>query len=186
MIEVIDCHSVDISLLYPGSKILDIGCRGFHFYNNLKKRGCEVYAVDPDWLDSNIPYYQCAISNFNGKCDLVHTSDPQAKYIKSGNSIEVFDLESFSQKVKIQEWDVIKMNCEGSEYQILPTIQRPIAKQLSLDFHEHTDRKIGKDQIDQMLNRLTVWYDIKIASWEIRHCAGYNYWDVLLISKFGT
>lgn len=183
MIEIIDNHSIETSLLQKDSTVLDIGCRGFNFYKNLTNRGCKVYPVDPDFFDNEIEYYQCAISNFNGKCDLVHTQDPQAKYIKTGNVIDVYDLESFSQKVGIKEWDIIKMNCEGSEYQILPTIQRPIAKQLSLDFHEHTDRRIGKENIDIMLNRLTQWYDIKVSSWEIRHCAGYNYWDVLLILK---
>lgn len=183
MIQVIDNHSVDISLLQQGSTVLDVGCRGFSFALQLEKIGCKVFPVDPDDLTDNIPYYKCAISNYNGTCDLVHTLDPQAKYTKPGNTIEVFDLETFSKKVGVEKWDLIKLNCEGDEYHILPSIHRPIAKQLSLDFHEHTHRKIGKENIDNMLSRLQQWYDIKVASWEARYCAGFNYWDVLLVQK---
>jgi FkbM family methyltransferase len=175
-------HSVDVDLIKPGAKVLDIGCRGFGFTNAMTALGCQVHAIDPDTLDGGV-YHKCAISTYDGTCDLVHTNDPQGKYIKSGNVIPVFTLKSFSEKVGVKWWDLIKIDCEGEEYAILPTLTEPIATQLSIEFHEHTAKKIGQSEIDNMLARFEQWYDIRHKVWESRHGAGFNYWDVLLVLK---
>jgi hypothetical protein len=181
MIKDICEHSIMTSIIGTNSTVLDVGCRDFGFTNAMKALGCKVYSIDPDILDGD--YYRCAISNEDGLCGLVHTKDPQGKYIKTGNEIKKYTIESFGKMVGIDQWDVVKLDCEGEEYNILISLTSPPAKQLSIEFHEHTERKIGRDNIDMILKHLDNWYDRKVINWDTRHGAGYNYWDVLLVLK---
>jgi hypothetical protein len=89
----------------------------------------------------------------------------------------------FSQRVGVHHWDLIKLDIEGEEYKILERATHPMATQVSVEFHEHTDKRIGRDKLDDLLNRLSQFYYINNRVWESRHGAGFNYWDILLTSK---
>jgi hypothetical protein len=45
-------------------------------------------------------------------------------------------LHNLMKKYKIQQFDLIKMDIEGSEYDILMEIDRPISKQITIEFHD--------------------------------------------------
>jgi FkbM family methyltransferase len=176
-------HTVDLDLLDENSNILDLGCRGFLFkdYIEQNKLG-KVYSVDIDDFDRS-DYYKIAISNEDGMCSVVHTHDPQAKHIKDGNDLKKMTIDSFSKMVGVEKWDLIKIDIEGEEYKIIGGLNHPVAKQVSIEFHEHCDCKIGKEALDNLLNWIENYYDVYNKNWEERHGCTYNYWDILLISK---
>jgi FkbM family methyltransferase len=176
-------HTIDLDLLNENSKILDLGCRGFLFKDYIESNNLgKVYAIDIDSFERE-DYYRLAISDSDGTCSIVHTNDPQAKHIQEGNEINKMTIESFSKMVGVEKWDLIKIDVEGEEYKILPSLKHPIANQLSVEFHEHCECRIGKELLDEFINWLENFYDVYNKSWEQRHGCRENYWDILLIAK---
>ena len=175
-------HTVRLSTLRKPANILDLGCRGFEFADYFRNSGGNVVCADIAELDGD--YYTVAISDRDGYCGVVRTADPQGWHIGEGNELRMMTIKTFSEYVRVIKWDIIKMDIEGDEYNILNSsgTQHPIADQVSVEFHAHTGRQT-KEQIDELLNKLKTWYNVHGAIWEERHCAGYNYWDVLLIAK---
>jgi hypothetical protein len=78
-------------------------------------------------------------------------------------------------------WDVIKLNIEGSEYDVLDTWPGPIARQIVVSFHEHTPRARGRAECDRLIAKMGQWYKAFNVVWEKRYCCSENYWDVLFI-----
>ena len=183
MIQVIAEHSVDIGLLMAiPANILDIGCRGFEFSKMFGKRnneGFNVYCIDIDELEGD--YFRLAISNKDGMTGINHTNDPQAKHIIEGSEIPMMTISTFSKMVGVKEWDLIKIDIEGEEYNVLRDAKHPLAKQVSVEFHAHIGQT--KQELDELLLYLSNHYTIHNQVWESRHGAGYNYWDILLVAK---
>lgn len=143
-------------------------------------------------INSDTPYHdylKIGISNYNGLGEVKPCAiDPQAtELLISSKSpeipVHVYTTERLKQLLNIEWWDFIKLDIEGEEYQILETGLHPMATQVSVEFHEHTSRAIGKEKLDELLDKLSRWYYIYNRNWESRHGAGFNYWDVLLIAK---
>lgn len=189
-IETIHEHSVDTSLLPDGANILDIGCRGFLFCGHFDDLGHNVVAVDADdGLQNRGKYINCAISDFDGKVFLIRNSDAQATSISKkcpnevATVIDCFKLETFSNGLSISFWDLIKIDVEGSEYEIIMSLEKAPAKQLSIEFHLHTGI-YGFEEITMMENKLLAlgYFPVKHDISE-QHGAGKNYWDSLWILK---
>ena len=115
---IISEHSFDESLLPKAANILDLGCRGFEFTNYFKEKGHTVFSVDVDYIGGG-NYYLVAISGEDGRCDVEYSSDGNATKIKNGNDVLKLSLKSFSEEIKIEKWDLIKMDIEGSEISVL-------------------------------------------------------------------
>ena len=180
-IQVIGEHSVDFSLLGKcPANILDIGCRGFDFA--CRFGGEDVYSIDIDVCDGfRIPYYRLAISDRCGTCGIQRSDDPQATRITEGKEIPMMTIPMFSKMVGVKHWDVIKLDIEGEEIRVLRSLPHPYATQITVEFHAHLGQT--KEELDNLLDWLSGWYEIHNRIWEERHGAGYNYWDVLLIRK---
>jgi len=183
MIERIAEHLVDIDHLPMKGKIADIGCRGFLFTNEMRRRGHTVIPVDIDDLKES-DYHKIAISDFDGLCGLVKSDDPQGTKIdKLGNGIDCFTLESFSKMFEVEFWDLIKLDVEGSEFEIIMSLQRAITKQFSIEFHLHTGA-YKQHEVDQMTDKLkALGYSIASHEYTSQHGSGMNYWSSLFILK---
>jgi hypothetical protein len=182
MIQKVAEHLVDIDFLPAKATIADIGCRGFIFTNEMRRLGHTVIPVDVDDLEGN--YHRAAISDFDGLCGVIKSNDPQGTKIdKLGNGIDCFTLESFSKMFEVAFWDLIKLDVEGSEFEIIMSLQRPLAKQLSIEFHLHTGA-YKQHEVDQMTDKLkALGYSIASHEYTNEHGSGYNYWSSLFILK---
>lgn len=170
-------HSFDETLISVGSAILDIGCRGFEFTNFFRSRGCKVLAIDCDLLIGD--YVQCAVVGDSSiQRYIQYSNDPQGtKVVTTPNNTPV-------ESVTIQQlgyFDLIKMDCEGSEYEIIMSLTEAPAKQISVEFHLHTGIYTGKE-IKEMEDRLLVlgYFPMK-HDMSHQHGAGLNYWDSLFV-----
>lgn len=181
MIKTVAEHKVDMSLLPEKANILDIGCRGFQFYEYFKNLGHDVYPVDIDILETDHKYYLVGITDINGKMGVEKTNDPQGTRLKEGDEIIVYTLETFSALQGINKWDLIKMDVEGSEFNIIMGMTRPMAKQLSIEFHLHTGvySEIGMQLMERQLKNLG--YNPVSHELTNQHGAGFNYWDSLWV-----
>lgn len=190
-IEVIDNHSVAVDML-TGGPVLDAGCRGFRFAHWFSSRSHKVYAFDPS-PDIEVPsyygvnYYRMGVVGHSmpGNWELVECADKEASYLRRGEAktyVPTADLHTIMLFCNIPMWDVIKLNVEGSEYDILDGLG-PIARQIVVSFHEHTGRGKGRQECDRIISALEPYYEVVQHVWEPRYCTHANYWDTLLVAK---
>ncbi len=187
--ETIAEHQVEISLLPYAAKILDLGCRGFLFSNEMKRRGYSVTCVDcdPTIYDSQNWYYNIAITNRNGWVAIERSNDPQATRVNHRNDgapsglVPAMTLEAFSRMVHTDFWDFIKTDVEGSEYEIIMGLRVPPAKQIEVEFHRHTGI-YGDTQVKEMVNKLeSLGYLVASHEKTAQHGLQPNYWSSLFI-----
>lgn len=199
-IQTIAEHSIDFDLLPKNGNILDLGCRDFLFAKELTRLGHDVFTVDPDSavLGDHIVAYTCypqmiykhymaAISNENGLCGIKRTNDPQATTIIKQQTplakfnIPMYTIASFSKKLGIDFWDVIKLDIEGQEFEVIMSMKKPYARQLSIEMHLHTSI-YGEAEVLMMENKLLElgYYPVKHDRTR-QHGLSYNYWDSLWI-----
>lgn len=203
MIEIIDGHSVDTSLL-TGGCVLDAGARGFRFAREMASRGEWVTALEPDETDSHEPVKDIGRIHvkraaligghwgWNGVGrTLEMLEDGEARRIVEGvptirpvKTVQAYDIQILTlQHCGEVPWDLVKLNIEGSEYDVLADWPGPIARQISVSFHEHTDRRRGDDGIQKIVAHLSQWYRPARHVKDERYCAGPNYWDSLFVRK---
>lgn len=186
-------HSFDLDLINESTnseglrpRIIDIGCRGLlllkWFIDNYKF--CYFVAVDADKIDGEeYLYKQCAVSNYTGKCSLVKSRDLQATKIKGGDEIDCYTLEDLMKFYNVPFFDLIKIDIEGSEYEVIMSLTKAPATQLSIEFHLHTG-VYGMDAVQEMVDKLEdLGYEIAKHELTEAHGCGYNYWDSLFILK---
>lgn len=198
MLTVTDNHSVDLDRLLPGGTVLDVGARGFVFARYFAERGHAVWALDPDpeVEDPKIPgvhFIRAALmADPNPKRSLVLTSDVNARYVSAFGetldgpsvTVEALDLETLMEREGIAEWDLVKLNCEGAEFDILDRLRAPVARQIVVSFHEHTGRRRGERAINELIARLGRWYDVLRHEWDERYgCSPRNAWDTVLVKR---
>lgn len=191
MITTIAEHTVETSIL-DGGFCIDVGCLGFKFSEAMKDFGLKVIAIDIQHLYDSEPqgitFLKYAVSNKNGLLHYTKTEDPQAMFISEGGGypISSHTLDWFYAVNHIDDTnlDILKLDCEGSEYDILSDENfKPIPKQISVEFHLHSQpAKHHKNYVKCMMNLLKYYKAIKHEFYEA-HGAGGNFWDSLFIRK---
>lgn len=191
MLTVIDNHSVDLDRLEPRGTVLDVGCRGFRFADYFAERRFRVIALDPGekhpqggWVE----FMPLALATYNGSAKLVLMSDLEARYTVGDQeevdrpylSVGCITLRDLMSLCNVRDFELIKLNMEGGEFDILDQLHAPVAKQIVVSFHEHTPRKRGQAAIDGLIQKLGKWYDVVRHEWDERYCAGRNAWDTVL------
>lgn len=179
-IQTIAEHSVDMDLLPEKAMIADFGCLGFLFTDEMRRRGHKVLALDIQKFDRD-DYFQIAISDKIGRVGVKRTKDPQAATITEGGEIMAMDIDMLMLVTRISFFDLIKMDIEGSEYGVIMSLKRPVAKQLSIEFHLHTG-VYSETEILMMENKLLSLGYFPVQHDKTRqHGCGYNYWNSLWV-----
>lgn len=196
---VIDNHSVALELLTRGP-VLDAGCRGFRFMSYFAGLGHPVVGLDPS-PDIQIPadlmdremwghFYAYALvaPGHPPRAMLRMTDDAEARYVtpagKEGDPwIQCITLSDLTRDLKLAMWDLVKLNVEGAEYDILAAWPGPVARQIVVSFHEHTDRRRGDAAIERIIEHLGKWYKPIRHEKDVRYCAGANFWDSVFCLK---
>lgn len=179
-IETVAEHSFCPDLLPENAKVLDLGCRGFLFTDEMRRRGYNVLAVDIDKFDRD-DYFQIAISNEVGRVGIKRSPDPQATMIGEGSEVICMDLKMLMLTTQVEFFDLIKMDIEGSEYEVIMSLTKPPAKQLSIEFHLHTGIYTDHD-VKVMYNKLNHLGYVAIQHYKYSmHGCGGNFWDSLFI-----
>ena len=180
-IQVIAEHSVDMDLLPDRSNIIDGGCRGFEFTDYFRDLGHNVRAFDID----NFPgknYYMTAITGSAGRVGIKRSADKNATKVCDGNDVCSESIENITKICHITMWDLIKLDIEGSEYEVIMSMDRPYATQLTIEFHAHCAYDLGT--INIMVKKLeSLGYEAVQHTVDKRHGLGLNAWDSLFILK---
>lgn len=198
----IDIERLKESIRVHNKPVLDVGCRGFQFADEVAYiYDGMVYALDPSPdvsfpSTSRIKFFPYALvakeSDQIQKISFALNSDAEAHHVVAANTpahgservvqVDAVGLFQFMKMVAVQSWAAIKLNCEGSEYELLYNWPGPIADQISVSFHEHTgaDRLISTDSV---VSHLRTWYKPVRHVRDARYGAGHNYWDSLFVLK---
>lgn len=190
-------HSLNAAYLKPYTKVLDLGCRNFTFTNAMLAAGVDlVHAVDADDCivtpdPERIKVYNIAVgvnqNEFikcgNGTGNHLHRAGTPYPAAFELTYPPVVDLVQLNRIIGIDYWGVVKLDIEGAEYDILNALQAPPARQITVEFHQHTPNRRTEREIHLLIQKLSQWYNITGFELTSRHGAGLNYWDVLFILK---
>lgn len=159
-------HTIDETLLSDGV-IIDVGCRYFDFANYFTGR--KVYCIDPD---PDVFFDQHNHVNLNLAID---SKKGESFYYRNGESTCLCDvyqplphMYTPCKTITMQDLyeitgenvDVLKLDCEGSEYMILTEGFKPIPKQITVEFHNHLVPDLHRKQIDLVMSIVLKYYDL--------------------------
>ncbi len=157
-------HTIDLDLLPAVPTVLDVGCRGFAFdYDILKFRPqAKIFALEPDPAvlkpdDLNVTFLNSAMTHIQTpNIKWQGGGDGEGSYIVTGpghpgydwpiiDPAQARDVENVTLQILmigfgIQKFDLVKLDCEGSEFGILENWPGPIATQISVEFHDYANR----------------------------------------------
>jgi hypothetical protein len=195
-------HSIDTDLLPENPVILDVGCRGYEFDNEILaiRPNARIYAVDPDPEidapdDPRIFFFRIAITElpdasvkWQGPGEGAYICDVPSGYGWGGNSPVVVHnstLPALMKQIKCEHFDVVKLDCESSEFGILENWPGKIATQISCEFHDCMNREKWNDAYFEKLFRGPL-KDYNVALFGLTPLGPGNtlsHWDSLFILK---
>lgn len=198
MIEVFGEHSLRTDLL-TNLPVLDAGCSGFGFFDAMSRRGHPVIGLDPApdcvpplHLFERTPWSyffpQALVPPGHPKtARLRMTHDKQARHLtrdaqEGDPQVECVTLQGVMDALHIDLWDAVKLDIEGGEYAVLNSWPGPVARQLSIEFHEHVAPH-AQAEYDAIFAHLSRWYIVVQHEKSKRHCLSENFWDTLLVLR---
>jgi hypothetical protein len=152
-------HTIDLDVLPAEPIVLDAGCRGFDFtLEILRWAYASVVAMD---LDASLaggapggvlfvakalvgdgskssPYADFSTGEANFLCERV-------PHYATERSVECVSITELMRELSIAHWDLVKLDIESSEFAVLENWPGPIATQISVEFHDWTDRERWND-----------------------------------------
>jgi len=202
-------HTIDVELLPEAPIVFDIGCRWFSFSAEIKRLrpNARVVCFDPDPLVALDPKsgdfefqqkgivgrpaipqdgtarlyrYLDGVSDFIDGLACEHYFRDHAIYQGDFVDVSVTTIEDAMRDAGVNHLDVVKLDCECSEFSILGNWPGPIATQISVEFHDWADRsKWSKQYFDALFSGPLK--DYRIVQHE-EH-GSYSYMDSLLVLR---
>lgn len=190
-------HTVDLDLLPDAPIVLDVGCRDFDFTNAVRniRRCARLVSLDasPDVAvigTSRVVFLQMALVGKERHMALLamHSSgegnficdDPP--WFAEAAAVKCITLAQLMEKCKIKFWDLVKLDCEGSEFGILENWPGPVARQISIEFHDWTgpwEGYVAGDYYERLF--AGPLKDYEVVQHELsRQGEGIGHWDTLL------
>ena len=155
------CLDKNVSHVYtfePSSKTFDILCKNLKNRNNVTK--INMALSDKSEEKELIQLGSSAVHSFYESYN-THETNEVNKGLKKIEKVKTIDFNSFIKNYNIERIDVFKIDCEGSEWDFLPTISddflkykiRKIAMEVH-DFHENNIVEVRKKRSEELIERL--------------------------------
>lgn len=198
-------HSIDLDLLPEAPLVLDVGCRYFNFSSELLnlRPNARVICLDPalDIVevpdDSRITFFRKAlVETDQSSVWLTWEGDGSRASLEPEPGV-LCGLENLGGAVAVPtisfrkilsdfgcHFDLIKFDCEGSEFAILENWPGPVATQISVEFHDTWGSGLHDDSyFENLFNRPL--QDYHVIQHEATPAGNYGYWhaDTLLVLK---
>lgn len=191
-------HTLDVDLLPEKPIVLDVGARGFGFTRDvlaLRPKGL-VIAMEPDPAVKDPDIVGCDFVQkalvaddvtlrkyaafSTGEANFLSDSDVSYASMKH---VRCITLKALMIDLGIEHFDAIKLDCEGREFEILEHWPAPIATQISVEFHDFTDRRRWDDAyFDQLFaGPLAAYEVIQHALSGVGPGNAMGHWDSLLV-----
>lgn len=195
-----DGHSYDEELLPEGGWALDVGARCFKFSNHMARMGMHVIALEPDRSveyegSRDIRMLNLAMVGTPGFSDAMyagwgdgsgnHLTGERPEHAETYYSVPCLSIGSVMASHRVKQFDIVKLDCEGSEYDILWNWPRHAAVQISVEFHDFLGLRPRDSFYDELFAGPLRDYEIVRHEWRPL-CAEnpvMNYWDSLFILR---
>ena len=199
-------HTIEETIINKTGYVLDLGCVNFSFSKDLLNYCDNVICVDPNTNIKNIPQgliYENAALVHDDKKEITFYiyNDIQGYSILNPNNdccrlvnsitVKALNIKDIMDKYNIKQFELIKFDIEGAEYEILNTMDWTISKQYSIEFHDFRNMNPyspdNEKFYEELRNKTNNYIDI-ITHEKTRHPGfhgdtGLNYWDSLFILK---
>ncbi len=193
-------HTVDLDLLPERPVVLDVGCRGFDFTREVLalRPEAEIIAMDPDPLIHCSPDEDCIfmrralVGDYRQRANYAAWStgegnmicDVSPHYAERSHDVPCVSIYSLMKEETIGHWDLVKLDCEESEFGILENWPGPIATQISVEFHDWTGVWESKAKHNPHYYP-NLWagplHDYEVVQHELsKQGEGTGHWDTLL------
>lgn len=198
-LQSIDGHTFDAERLPDRAAVLDVGCRGFGFTKYIRKLRPQalIYALDPgpDIKDpGGLCYFArlALVGDNRTTSKYADYSTGEGNFLKANSEpyydariidvdcINITELMRFTRP----HWDLVKLDCEGSEFQILEMWPGPIADQISVEFHDFDRREQYGDAYYESLFARLAGFGYRVVQHELSDISGrgaVGHWDTLLV-----
>ncbi len=183
--------------------VLDVGCRAFDFSHAMIKKGYKMVCIEADSEVKPKHHWNLSFGNYalvprresgkehrlytfgNGTANHLSTIKGAAGPHTKSCLVMGLSILEIGKKFGAAHWDVVKLDCEGAEYEVLLDWPGPIAEQITVEFHEHTGANIWGSRIyDDILKHLGQWYIPVQHELSLQHgIKTLNYWDSLFVLK---
>lgn len=196
----IDDHTFDEKLVINGNGwIIDAGCRGFNLARKWTEYviGQQVYALDIENFSDqevfgDVIFRNAALCAKSGDTEAYFFGNGTANFLKGINDVPENSAERPCETRKVKcitleyiyaeigtNIDLLKLDIEGAEYEVMMGM-RHVPKQISVEFHEHTNKTLHDKYIDRILDKFCKDYALTL---NIREWPQYKYMDCLFIRK---
>lgn len=200
-LQTLASHTVNLDLLPGAPRVLDVGCRNFDFTRAILKvrPRAEIVAMDPDRKIvapdiSQMMFIRAAlVGDARNDAPYCSFSTGEANHLVWNGVIEpdseVYRVPCYSVGSWVHDFDVVKLDCEGSEFGILENWPGPVATQISVEFHDgiFPDRckPLTWDEYFMKLfdGPLKDYRVVKHRRSAVGPAATWGYWDSLLVLK---
>ena len=202
-------HTIDETIIDRNGWILDLGCINFTFAQEIKPYCDNILCVDPnpkildDEIPKNVIYERIAITHqenvktqtfyiYNDKNGHSLLHPPRDWCILEGTiDIPVSTIKDLMAKYKIEQFELVKFDIEGAEYDILRNLDWSIAKQYSVEFHDFRFMNPCYPDNEKYYRELfeRISDNVNIVKHELTDHEGFpqgmgrNYWDSLFTLK---
>jgi FkbM family methyltransferase len=152
-VETVYDHTYRVDLMKRNDAVLDVGAWKFDFSCAMSQRGYIVTAMDPlpnAEPPQGIRFIKKALVGpeqvgahhlaafDNGAADYLLFPGVARPSIGEVEMVDCIDIKEVMEQTGVKKWGLVKLNCEGAEWDILANWPGPIAKQINVSFHEHT------------------------------------------------
>jgi FkbM family methyltransferase len=195
-------HTLDLDLLPEAPIVLDVGCRWFDFTREVleARPDAEILAMDPardvardilevPLVNKNVVTFSCALVGHGPKFQrFAHFSTGEGDFVtdlQRFHDAEMYEvpcitIRELMEAQQVLHFDLVKLDCEGSEFGILESWPGPIATQISVEFHDWDKPHYRADSYYDALWRKLPWY--RVVRHELsKQGEGCGHWDTLLV-----
>lgn len=205
-------HSFDIDMINRGGWGIDFGCgNDFFITKTMLKFGLKVIAVDPNPTIVNPPnlpnlYFEnkalvCDPEVKSLSFNIYNDADAATAFVPKNDvsfvqrkdviTVNTTTIDSLMKKYDIEQFEILKLDIEGGEYDFLMTIDKPLARQLSIEFHDFRGLNPyypnNEEYYKRLIDKLSIWYNVAKHKLEkhpgLNGPQSYNYWDSLFVLK---
>ena len=194
-------HSLLPSLLTPGGVVIDVGARAMDFSREMLARGMRVIALDADPLiaipedlvgrDGFTYLNRAVVPERASRVQFALHDSLIARYVVTSDmpqgpwravSVPAMTILEVIAVSGVCPVEAVKLDCEGSEYGILQKWPGPVAKQITVEFHEHCGKR-SEETYGQILSHIGQWYDTVQHQITVDPNCEPNYWDSLFVLR---
>lgn len=207
-LQSIASHTVDLDLLPTAPTVLDVGCRWFDFSKQILelRPQARIVALDPapdvydEWKhtggenERRIRFWPYGLTETNktGRRRMAHFSTGEGDFLTDAESyhdavfhtVSCIDMQTITKAFEIPHWDLVKLDCEGSEFGILENWPGAVATQISVEFHDWDKPAYKSVSYYDSLWRKLPWY--RTVQHDLtKQGDGVGHWDSLLVLRNG-